>query len=498
MGNIKNALVIYPNQLFDTKLLPKADVIYVVEEPLFFCTDDDRKLKFHKQKMVLHRASMRRYIEELLWQQDLNVEYLELSDIKDRGDVLVKAQKDGAEQVMIFDPCDHLLEAQLKTTIEKRLDNPFELKVLPNPSFMLKAGEAREYFAKGSKHRFSEFYQWQRERFNVLIDKNYKPVNGSWMFNSRKVSKTTIGSTPPGFKAYGDNQYVHQAKDWVNHHFDDNPGTTDNFFWPTDHKEAAGWLEDFLDSRFGNFADYADSLDNNSVILYHSGISAMLNIGLLTPAQVINETLKYATKNPVSMENLEGFIRRILGWREYIRALYLTNLIETPKDKEAKPISAKLICGDTGLPPYDELVKKVNQHGYASNNERMMIAGNMMLLTESHPIEIYKWFLSMFIDAYDWSVQPNVFSMTSFNDMGGMVNKTYISDSEYLLSTSNYQKDLWCDVWDGLFWAYIDKHRVVLANHPATAHLVKHLEKITPEHRRIIGYRAQDFIASLN
>jgi deoxyribodipyrimidine photolyase-related protein len=495
MSNINTALILYPNQLFDIKYLPKVDVIYMVEEPLFFGLDPDRRLQFHRQKLLLHRASMRRYVEEYLWQNDVDVEYIELKSIEEPADVLVAAQKAGAQQVMIFDVNDHLLESKLKKAVDQRLENPFELKVLPSPSFMLKSLEAKEFFNKTRKHQFSDFYQWQRERFNVLIDASYKPIGGKWVFENQTTQALPDSSVSPSFSAFGDNQYVKQSKDWVNNHFKDNPGDINNFFWPTDHSEAVKWLDDFLKNRFEMFADYTKTLDNNSVLLYNSGISAMLNTGLLTPVQVINEAIKYSSKNQIKLECLEGFVRRIIGWREYVRGLYIAGVVETHKVKGQK-LSSKWWDASVGLPPIDDVIGKINKHGYASSSERAL-ACNLMILTGVEPIEIYKWFISQFIDSYDWVVQPNVFGASSLSDLGGMITQPYISDSSYILKNSDYKKDLWCDTWDGLFWEYVDHHRAALASNVLTANLVKNLDKITTEHRRIISYRAQDFLSVL-
>lgn len=230
MEHTKTALILYPNQLFAPELLPKADVIFVVEEPLFFGADSQQPADLHKQKLVLHRASMRRYVEETLWQKDLNVEYVELKDIEYTADVLVRAQKAGAELVIIFDPTDHLIESRLKKALDDAVETPFELKVLPNPSFMLKRGEVREFFSHKTKHKFSEFYQWQRERFNILIDSNYKPVGGKWSYDTTKPMTVPEGQTPPGFKGFGDNDYVKEAKHWVANNFTGNPGDVESFF----------------------------------------------------------------------------------------------------------------------------------------------------------------------------------------------------------------------------------------------------------------------------
>ena len=501
MANIQTALILYPTQLFAVDHLPEVDLIYLVEEPLFFGTDSQYPQAFHKQKLVLDRASMRRYVEEVLWQNDLNVEYIELKDIEFTTDVLVRAQKAGAEQVFVFDPSDQAIESRLTKALDDVVETPFELRILPTPSFMLKHTEVRDYFTKNTKYKFSDFYQWQRERFNILIDKNYKPVGGKWSYDEENRKALPAGHNAPGFNGFGDNKYVQDAITWVQANFKDNPGSIDNFFWPTSHIEAEKWLHEFFVERFENFGAFEDAIDGPSVFLYHSGISAPLNIGLLTPKQVIDAALAYHEKNPVNLPSLEGFIRQVLGWREYVRGLYVAGSVSMRTSNglgQTRTLSKQWWDGTTGIPPLDDVIVKVNNNAYAHHIERLMIVGNLMLLSEIKPDEVYRWFSSMFIDAYDWVMVPNVYGMSQFSDLGSMVTKPYISGSNYILTMSHYKKDIWCDIWDGLFWGFVDTHKELLAKNPRTAMMVHQLHKISADRRRIIGYRAQDFLASIS
>jgi deoxyribodipyrimidine photolyase-related protein len=501
MKKINTALVLFPNQLFEPAHLPEVDIIYVVEEPLFFGTDSQYPLPLHKQKLVLHRASMRRYVEEVLWPADYNVEYLELKDIKKTSDVLVRAQKAGAEVVVVFDPTDHAIEERFKNALDGEVDTPFELRVLPNPSFMLRRGEIREYFAGKTKHKFADFYQWQRERFNILIDEKYKPVGGKWSYDVENRKALPKDHVAPGFASFGDHKQVYDAIAWVEKNFPDNPGSVESFFWPTSHDEAVAWFNDFLKNRLENFGAYEDAIDGQAMLLYHSGISAPMNIGLLTPEQVVNLTLKYHEKTPVNLPSLEGFIRQVIGWREYIRGIYVSGNVSMRNSNglgQSRMLSEQWWNGTTGIPPFDDVVAKVQKTAYAHHIERLMIAGNLMLLAEIKPEEVYKWFSALFIDAYDWVMVPNVYGMSQFSDLGSMVTKPYISGSNYILTMSHYEKGTWCDVWDGLFWDFVDKHQELLAKNPRTSMMVKSLGKISADRRRIIGYRAKDFLDTIS
>jgi deoxyribodipyrimidine photolyase-related protein len=500
MKNIQSALVLLPNQLFKPELLPSVDIIFVVEEPLFFGTDGEFPLSLHKQKLVLHRASMRRYVEETLWPLDLKVEFVELHDLQNTAEILVRAQQAGAELVMMFDPTDHTIETRLKRALETVIQTPFELRILPNPNFMLRRGEVEEYFGEKSTHKFADFYQWQRERFNVLIDENYKPIGGKWSFDTAKPGRLPVDQKTPGFASFGNNKFVEEAKIWVNKNFANNPGSLENFFWPTSHAEANEWLDEFIKNRLDNFGVYEETLDGNAALLYHSGISAPLNIGLLNPDEVVEKLISSSKKRQIPIESLEGFIRQVIGWREYIRGLYVNSSIPMRNSnglQQERSLGIQWWNASTGLPPVDAVINKVITSAYAQSSERQTVIGNIMLLSEIQPSEMYKWFASLFIDSYDWVMVPNVYGMTQFNYLGGMVSEPYISDSEDILKISNFEKDIWCDVWDGLFWGFVEKHSTMLSKNPKTSGMVKSLHKLDPDRKRIIGYRAQDFLANL-
>lgn len=500
MKHIESALLLYPHQLFSVEHLPAVDLVYVIEEPLYFGTDTEYPVAFHKQKLILHRASMRRYVEEQLWSNNIDVEYLELADMQHSGEVLSHAQKAGAKLVYMFDACDYLLEKRLQDALGSNVEAPFELRVLPSPDFLLRKGEIEEFFADKKNHSFAPFYQWQRERFNILIDKKYKPVGGKWSYDADNRQKLPADVQVPGFASFGGNDYVKEATQWVEKRFPNNPGATNAFMWPTNHAEATAWLHDFIQHRLELFGPYEDAIDGQAMLLFHSGISAPLNCGLLTPQQVVQAVLEHHQKTPVALASLEGFIRQVIGWREYIRGIYVTQGSEMRSQNalgKQRRLSAAWWDGTTGLPPVDDVIAKVQQHAYAHHIERLMILGNSMLLCEIHPDEVYKWFMSMFIDAYDWVMVPNVYGMSQFSDLGSMVTKPYISGSNYIFNMSHYQKDDWCDVWDGLFWGFVQQHKELLAKNPRTSMMVKNLQRLNEDRKRIIHYRAQDFLNSI-
>jgi deoxyribodipyrimidine photolyase-related protein len=493
------ALLLYPNQLFDVEHLPKVNRVYLVEEPLLFGNDKEFPLAFHKQKLVLLRASMRRYAEEVLWPNGYEVEYLECSDDLITDTALVRAAFDGAGEIMVFDPIDDVLWKRLEAA-SKALEVHVPLRKLENPNFYLKQKDIDNYFGGKEKHVFSDFYQYQRERFDVLIDKDYKPFGGKWSFDSENRKKLPKDIQLPGISSFGDNDFVREAVTYVELKFVNNPGRTDTFMWPTNRAEAQSWLKDFFQNRFENFGPYEDAIDPRGVWLFHSALSPVMNIGLLGAREVVESALDYCAhaKKQVPLASLEGFIRQVLGWREYVRAMYVVKG-STMRTKNALGNKRKLTRdwyeGTTNILPVDDVIKKANTFAYAHHIERLMIMGNFMLLSDIHPDEVYKWFMEFFIDAYDWVMVPNIYGMSQCADGGTMTTKPYMSASNYILSMSSYEKDHWCDIWDGLFWRFVDSHRLMLKKNPRLGGLlIDRYDKMDASRKRIIGYRAQDFL----
>lgn len=491
---MKSALILYPHQLYDISLLPQVDTVVLVEEPLYFGVDQEFPLRLHKQKIILLRASMRRYAEEVLWPRKINVDYVELDVFMNSGDVLDRLKK--FERLFAFDPVDEVLTKRILTARRERPDVP-AVEFLPSPNFFLKDQEARQYFSASHKQLFADFYQWQRERFNVLIGPNYKPIGGKWTFGSEPRQKLPQDTPPPSFGVFGDNKWAKDSIEYVDKHFPNNPGSTD-FIWPTNHQEARTWLHDFVEKRLDGFAPFEDALDKDIAWGYHSALSASLNIGLLTPQEVVHAALERHAKKPVPLSSLEGFIRQMLGWREFVRGVYVvrgTQLRTSNAFGHKRRLTNDWYRGNLGIPPFDDLIKKVTQHAYAHHNERLLVAGNLMMLCEIDPDDVFKWFSEQFIDAYDWIMVPNVYGMSQYVDGGGVATKPSISSSNQILQMSHYQRGEWSDVWDGLFWRFIEKHKDRLRNNPHMRVMVSRLGQLDPDRKRIIHYRAEDFLA---
>jgi deoxyribodipyrimidine photolyase-related protein len=494
---MKNVLLLYPYQLYDVDELPRdVDQVLMIEDPLLFGRDPKSPMYVHRQKLVFMRATMRRYIDEVLYPAGYEVDYIEFHHMNQSSDIVNKLHH--FEEVIYFDPTDDIIARRLKEVVTGLEHQPL-VHVLESPNFFLKRSEVEEFFANKSNSSFTTFYRWQRERFNVLINtESYKPVGGNLMFDSETRKRLPKNHQLPSFQVFGSNKYVSEAKEYVQKHFPENPGSFEDFPWPTNHQEAGLWLDEFLEHRLDNFGPYQDAIDGQAPWVYHSALSPVLNAGLLSPQEIVHKALERHEKKEVPVASLEAFIRQVLGWREYTRGVYLKRHVQMRTGNvfnHQRRITEDWYHGTTGIPPVDDVINKVKARGYAHHIERLMVIGNIMFLCEFHPDDVYRWFMEMFIDGYDWTMVPGVYGLSQYADGGSLVTRPYASSSNYVLKMSHYERGDWCDVWDGLYWRFIDKNQEQFRKNPYMNMAISQLEKMPENRRRIIGYRAEDFLS---
>jgi deoxyribodipyrimidine photolyase-related protein len=489
------AAIIFPHQLFNNAaLLDKNKMHYLVEEHLFFT-----QYLFHKEKLVLHRASMKAY-EKYLLQNGFQVEYIESTHaLHDCRLLIAHLAKQKCADISMIDPVDYLLMRRIKRACAS---NHIKLQVMESPSFLNTLSGTQNYFDTKKKYFQTDFYTAQRKQRNLLLTPDGKPVGGKWTFDAENRSKFPKKEIVPKLPASASNAYVEEAEAYVQKNFPNNYGAIykDHLF-AINFEDAQKWLDNFLVERFKKFGVYEDAIVQKESVLYHSVLSPMLNIGLLTPQQIINETLRVSAAKNIPLNSLEGFIRQIVGWREFIRLVYEregTKQRTTNYWKFKRKIPTSFWTGDTGIAPIDSTIKKVLKTGYAHHIERLMVLGNFMLLCEFDPDEVHKWFMEMFIDAYDWVMVPNVYGMTQFADGGLMTTKPYISGSNYLMKMSDYEKGSWQPIWDGLFWRFMHVHRRFFLQNPRIGMLVKTFDKMPEEKRNAHLQIANNYLESLD
>ncbi|MBG9375721.1 cryptochrome/photolyase family protein [Panacibacter sp. DH6] len=493
--------IIFPHQLFKQHPAIATDrAVYLVEEWLFF-----KQFNFHKQKLVLHRASMKQY-EALLQQTGKTVTYVNATeDICDTRKLVKHLHTKKTTAIHVAELTDDWLKRRLVTACKK-----YKIRciIYRTPGFLNTLEEADDYFKEKSTYFQTDFYIAERKKRKLLLDEHDKPLGGKWTYDAENRLKFPKGETVPKLALPEAGEYTKEARRYIEQHFADNYGNALSPFpskkdtaYPVTHEDAEKWLRDFLQNRFEKFGIYEDAMVAAEHVLYHSVLTPALNIGLLTPAQVVTETINIAKHNKVPLNSVEGFIRQVTGWREFIRIVYER---EGRKQRTKnywqfnRKIPKTFWTGNTGIVPVDIVIQKVLQSGYSHHIERLMIIGNFMLLCEFNPDEVYKWFMEMYVDAYDWVMVPNVYGMTQFADGGLMTTKPYISGSNYLLKMGNWQKGDWQKIWDALFWRFMHVHRDFFARNARLGMLLKTFDKMPAAKRNSYIDTAEDFLHQLD
>ena len=498
-------LLIFPHQLFESHpgLTSNPEMVVLTEDPLFF-NDARYPVSFHRQKLMLHRASMQSYAKKLR-SQDFTVSYFEYAeDASLLSDVIESLTKKGVTEISVCDVADFILSKRLTVACAEA---GITLKLLATPGFINTQEQNSEYRSGRKRWYMADFYKWQRKRLGILIDTNSgssgDPAGGKWSFddeNRKKIPKKKLPQLPelthPPHTAT-----TREAADYINRYFPDIPGKDANLLYPTTHSDAISWLNEFLNVRFEEFGPYEDAIVEDSNWLYHSVLTPALNIGLLTPAQVIEKTLEYTDNHDVPLASVEGFIRQIIGWREFMRAAYidLGVTMRTGNHWQHSHAMPKVFySAKTGVLPVDNAIQRVLNTGYCHHIERLMVLGGFMFLCEIKPDDIYLWFMEFFIDSYDWVMVPNVYAMSQNADGGLITTKPYFSGSNYIRKMSHYPKGEWCDVWDALYWRWIFKHSTALGKNPRWAMMVRNAEKMDSERKNKLLGDAEAYLLKLH
>jgi len=419
--------ILYPHQLFENITSLKGKKILLVEEPLFFT-----QYTFHIQKLILHRASMKFY-QSYLEKNGFEVFYFE-------DERYLEIYKNNS--ICIYDVCDDFLHKKITKNFK-------HLTILANPNF-LNTNDTTLFL--------QNFYINRRKELNIFVDKNKQPFGGKWSFDSENRASFSQNIVLPPMLVF-QNYFIDEAQEYVRKL--KTIGEAKEFYYPTTFSEAKELFAFFLHYKLDNFGKYQDAIEGKNHFLFHSNISSSLNIGLLSLEFVITQV----RNANAPFNSKEGFIRQIIGWREFMLSVYKSRGIQMRNSNyfgHQNSISPLILEAKSGLSVLDDVMHKLHKSGYNHHIERLMILGNLFLLLEISPNAVHEFFMSHYIDAYDWVMVGNVYGMSAWSDGGTIATKPYISSSNYILKMSKYKKDSWCEIWDALYWRFLSLHRVKL------------------------------------
>lgn len=482
---IKN-LIILPNQLFkEIETMEIENMIFYEAKEYFL------KYNYNKKKIILHRASMQNFYNELIHESKNQNTKITYFNYKTELKEIIK----DFNFLSIFDPINKGIKKKIKDLCSV-LD--IDLSILESPNFLSSNKENKEFFRDNDFFQH-KYYQMQRKRLNILLDADGKPEGGKWSFDSKNRKKFPKDVEIPPLPEFN-NQYLKEAKSYTAENFADNPGNLENFCYPISRREAEELLNDFIENKLEKFGSYQDGFEKEIVFGFHSLISSSLNIGLLNPMQVVDKVLNYYNENEIPLASVEGFVRQIIGWREYVRAIYQLEsekMIKSNFFKHQRDFPQKFYRAESEIEVLDDSIKKAVDYSYSHHIERLMVLGNFFLLCELDKDQVFKWFMEMYIDAYEWVMFANVYGMSQYS-YPEMMTKPYISSSNYILKMSHYKKGEWSKIWDGLYWHFISKNKDKFSDTPRMSLMLSLLDRMDQEKIKHHIKRADKFLEKLN
>ncbi len=456
-----------------------------------------RSYRAHRQKLVLILSAMRSKADSLR-EAGYEVVYTRLEDDDGRslGTILSDHLSDQRYAELVhFETESRGMDARLEAICS---EHGLTKTTLRSPMFVT-GREAFAAYRDSYKRLFmADFYRWQRKRLGVLVDGNGDPDGGQWSFDAENRKKLPKKLVPPALPRPSWTAHTEDVVRLVDARFAEHPGEAAEFWLPTTEAQAEQALESFLEERLRLFGDYEDALSSAYPTVFHSVLSPLMNIGLLTPRTVVDRTLRYAEKHETPLNSLEGFIRQVIGWREFIRGVWNTlppSHWEQNFWGHERQLGNDWYEGTTGIPPLDDAIVRARATGYNHHIERLMVVGNLMLLCRIEPKAVYRWFMEMYVDSADWVMAPNVYGMALHSEGGAFTTKPYICGSNYLRKMSDYPKGPWCEVVDGLYWSFIRDHRDFFEKNPRSKMMLATLGRMDSSRRDAIYHAADEFVA---
>ena len=483
------------NQLFSEKYLEKfrKDHIFFMAEDYQLCTYE----KHHKQKILLFLSAMRSHADKLK-KNNFKIEYSSIEDKIFKSDYLEKLKKilkvKKISEVSSFEIEDKSFEKKITQFFKKE---KIQWNIIQTPMFLNSRESFKKYLSKSKKPFMAVFYKETRRELNILMKEDGNPQGGKWSFDEENRNKLPKNITIPKFPKIKETSHTKKLKPIIEKIFKDHPGSTKEFWFATEYDDVVKLLNFFIKEKSNLFGDYEDAVDQKDNILFHSALSPYINLGLITPELIIKKVFDFHIKYKIRLNSLEGYIRQVIGWREFMRGIYqsYSNELETRNFfNHNRKMKKSWYEGSTGLPPLDYAIKNALNYGWSHHIERLMILSNIMNLCEIKPTIVYKWFMEMFVDSSDWVMVPNVYGMGLFSDGGIFATKPYICGSSYFMKMMDFKKGEWCNTMDGLYWRFIDRNRKFFLKNPRLSMMVRIFDKMKTDRKKLILSAADKFI----
>lgn len=458
-----------------------------------------------KPRTAIFLAAMRHFAAELR-ERGLPLRYTQLEDADNTGTLageLQRAITDLQPQALILTAPGDWRVLQALRAVAAQADLPLELR--DDTHFFSTVRDFAAH-AKGRKQlRLEYWYRELRQKHGVLMD-GKQPAGGQWNFdadNRENFGKAGPQNVPPPFRVAPD-ATTREVIDLVNTRFAAHPGSLDSFAWPVTRTDALRALDDFIEQRLPLFGQFEDAMWAGEVWLWHSQLSAALNLKLLNPREVVAAAEAAYRSGHAPLAAVEGFVRQILGWREYVRGIYWTQMpgyVERNALDAQTPLPAWYWTGETDMACLREAITQTLAHGYAHHIQRLMVTGLYALLLGVRPQAVHEWYLSVYVDAVEWVELPNTLGMSQYGDGGLLGSKPYVATGKYIQRMSNHCRGCRYDPaqstgpkacpFTTLYWDFLMRHEALLRQNPRMAMQMKNLDRLAPEAREAIATQAR-------
>lgn len=512
---------------------PAQDMLLMVE-----AIEESTHVWSHKIRTTLFLSAMRHFAESLK-QRGWRVDYRALETHADKtlaAGLLAAIEQHQPQAVIGVEPGDWRVRQQIEDAIKsgayrtrihsskplkdtkKELENDISgafLSWREDKHFLCSLPQFRKWAAKSSSLRMEYFYRGMRKQYKVLMDADApdQPLGGQWNFdaeNRKSFGKAGPQNLPKAID-YKPDAITKKVIQQVNANFAGHPGNLDDFNWPVTRAQALVALKDFIDNRLPQFGPHEDAMWTNLDFGWHSLLSSSLNLKLLNPLEVVLAAENAFKKNALDLASVEGFIRQILGWREFMRGVYF---VDMPELKDANhyghtnPLPKWYWTGDTQMNCMKQCIGQTLKNGYSHHIQRLMVTGMFGVTAEISPQKMCDWYLAVYVDAVEWVELPNTAGMALFANGGRFTSKPYVASGAYVKRMSNYCSGCKYEPetrvgttacpMTTLYWNFLDKHEASFAGNPRTALMVKNLQRMAPELRAGVRVRAAEMLADLN
>ena len=463
----------------------------------------------HKAKIALFLSAMRHFAEGLV-AQGFPLTYVKESSLSIESVVMQKVAEKCATHLLCVEPGEWRLKAAIEK-LAQALD--IQLVMHDDAHFYCSNAEFKEWVADKKELRLEYFYRYMRKKHQILMDDTSQPVGGQWNYDDQ--NRRPYSKKGPGFidepKMFAPDDITREVFAFVERQYPNHPGTLKHFAWPVTREQALTALDYFVTYRLPNFGLHQDAMWKETPFGWHSMLSSCLNLKLLNPREVVERALDSYRKNALDLAAVEGFVRQIVGWREFVRGIYyldMPQMAEANFYQHQRKLPGWYWSGNTHMNCMKDAIGQTLKYGYAHHIQRLMVTGNFALLAEISPQQVSDWYLAIYVDAIEWVELPNVAGMALFANGGRFTSKPYIASGAYIKRMSNY-----CDgcrykpeiqfgenacPMTTLYWNFLMKHQNAFEKNSRTRLMTANLSRLSDDKKALIKAHASSVLSGLD